>query len=53
MIGQQLQTNELRKCPCDPCGMDCQYKGSYEACCYYRFFRDEKKAKKGKGNYEG
>ena len=49
MIGQQLQTNELRKCPvAEQCGMKCPYKGRYEACNYYRFFRDEARAKKGK-----
>ena len=51
MIGQQLQTNELRKCPvAEQCGMDCVYPGNHEACCYYRVFRDEAKAKKGKAD---
>jgi hypothetical protein len=48
MIGQELQKQELRKCPCDPCGFECPFKGNHEACSYFRFFRDEKKAKKGK-----
>jgi hypothetical protein len=49
MIGQDLQKQELRKCPvADQCGMTCIYPGSYEACCYFRFFRDKKK--KGAGN---
>jgi len=44
MIGQQLQTNELRKCPvAEQCGMKCFYPGNHEACSYYRAFRDEKK----------
>lgn len=49
MIGQELQKQELRKCPvAEECGMDCPYKGGYEACPYYRFLRDEKKKGKAK-----